>query len=167
VSREVCGRLRPRFDWRYWQSRLSSRHRLQAGSFASHFKCLYRQWVQASRATGLCLALPGDEALSRLCSDPSTRGVNIIVAQEQSSWTSQEGWKRMQALPALANRKQRSICRYLLVTSCDAFSWPRYWRMAGAVSPAALSQIRSSVSQSWITVSQAVCRIIRAILKIY
>ncbi len=41
------------------------------------------------------------------------------------------------------------------------------WRMAGAVSPAALSQIRSSVSQSWIIVSQAVCRTTRAILRVY
>jgi len=30
------------------------------------------------------------------------------------------------------------------------------WRMARVVSPAVLSQIRSSVSQSWITISQAV-----------
>ena len=41
------------------------------------------------------------------------------------------------------------------------------WGMAGAVSPAALSQIRSSVSQSWITVSQAVCRTTRAMLRAY
>ena len=39
--------------------------------------------------------------------------------------------------------------------------------MAGAVSPAVLSQIRSSVSQSWITVSQAVYRTIKAMLRAY